>query len=263
MKEVKIQSDNLNLSAVFNDKQSDTCIIMCHGIKGEKTEKGNFLLLEDMLDKANIASIRFDFRAHNESEGEFVDLTIKSEVSDVENVIEFALQREYKNIILLGASFGGGVISMVDFQKYPQVSSLILWYPSTRYETASMFTQEQFEEGERVGFIETWNSAKTKSYKFGREFLRERRTLQPWKHLVNCNLPKIFIHGDNDKTTKIYDNSISVSQESPNSTMVIIPNVDHCFKNDEEGKKLALQTTFDFIQKQIENYTTLNTKVLL
>ena len=76
---------------MYNEFDDNDCVIMCHGIKGNKTEKGNFLLLENKLNSAGISSIRFDFRAHNESEGEFVNLTVSAEIQDLENVINFAI----------------------------------------------------------------------------------------------------------------------------------------------------------------------------
>lgn len=108
MKTISIlSSENCKLSAVYNEFDDNDCVIMCHGIKGNKTEKGNFLLLENKLKNVGISSIRFDFRAHNESEGEFVNLTVSAEIQDLENVINFAISRGKTNIILLGVSFGG------------------------------------------------------------------------------------------------------------------------------------------------------------
>lgn len=254
MENIKITTGkNIKLSAVFNNLGGKNCVIMCHGIKGEKTEKGNFILLEEKLNKSNISSLRFDFRAHGESEGDFIDLTIRDEIEDVHNVIEFIMNFGYENIILVGASFGGSVISMLDFTKYHQIKALVLWYPALRYDTSKMFSPKQFEDAEKFGYIEMWNSSKTKLYKFGREFLRERKELKPWLTIINCKLPKLFLHGNCDTNTSIDDNSIYASKLSPNSKLIILNGLDHCFIGDEHQRELAINSSYKFIIKQFKN----------
>lgn len=253
MKTVSIlSSENCKLSAVYNEFDDNDCVIMCHGIKGNKTEKGNFLLLENKLNSAGISSIRFDFRAHNESEGEFVNLTVSAEIQDFENVINFAISRGKTNIILLGVSFGGSIVALLDFEKFKSVSALIFWYPALRYDTSTLFSAQDFKDAETIGYVEKWNSAHTKSYKFGKEFLRERKTFKPWERVINCSLPKLFLHGDADKDTDLFQNSIQISAKSPNSKLKILNGLDHCFVGNEKVRLEAINITFDFIKSAIK-----------
>lgn len=259
---INIESfDGTKLSAVLNEYNTDSIVIMCHGIKGNKDEKGNFLLLENILENKNISSLRFDFRAHGESEGDCEKLTITDEIKDVESIIEFIVNKGYKKIAVLGASFGGGVVSMVNFKKYPQVKSIILWYPMLDYSTSTMFDEKDYQHAERYGYVESYSKSQNRCFKFGIKFLNERRTLQPFKELINCNIPKLFVTGNQDRDTNYIENSLRVYNQCKNASIKILEGLDHCFAGDENSKKSAIEYTANFITINIKQ-DNLNNEIL-
>ena len=50
-------------------KNTDKCIVLCHGITVDKDEGGIFTELARKLAEAGFTVFRFDFRGHEESEG--------------------------------------------------------------------------------------------------------------------------------------------------------------------------------------------------
>lgn len=83
---------------------------------------------------AGLPSLRFDLRAHGESEGRQEDLTLAGVVNDIRAAVEYVYAEiggERTNII--GASFGGG-ISALFASRYPQlVRRLVLINPLLNY----------------------------------------------------------------------------------------------------------------------------------
>ena len=54
-------------------------VILCHGFGGARNN-GLFNGIADGLEKLGIATIRFDFNGHGESEGDFQQMTVPNEV---------------------------------------------------------------------------------------------------------------------------------------------------------------------------------------
>lgn len=118
--ELSITGDHGKLAAIMQvpDAVSNyPMVIIMHGFSSSKDAK--FLqLIADDLEQAGIASIRFDFNGHGESEGRFQDMTVINEIADAKAVY-FYLKDEATNraaissISLVGHSQGGVIASML------------------------------------------------------------------------------------------------------------------------------------------------------
>jgi alpha/beta superfamily hydrolase len=88
-------------------------VILCHGFGGSK-EGQMFDLIADSLCRHGIASIRFDFNGHGQSEGEFQQMTVPNEIADAHRVYEYVRDLRYVSRIgIVGHSMGGVVSSML------------------------------------------------------------------------------------------------------------------------------------------------------
>ena len=95
-------------------EQGEQCpmAVLCHGFGGRK-DGPMFELIADSLAQHGIASVRFDFNGHGESEGEFHEMTVPNEIEDAKHVIEYVRDLRYVNkVALVGHSQGGVVASM-------------------------------------------------------------------------------------------------------------------------------------------------------
>lgn len=116
---VTIQGSVGNLSAVVQtpdllvEGQKCPVVIIMHGFMGNKDgmlEK----LTADKLAENGIATVRFDFNGHGESEGEFTDMTVPNEIEDAKLVYAYVKSLPFAgDISLTGHSQGGVVASMV------------------------------------------------------------------------------------------------------------------------------------------------------
>lgn len=114
---VFIDGDHGRLKAIIQKpemKQGERCpmVIFCHGFSGTK-DGPMFELIADTLQAHGIASIRFDFNGHGESEGEFKDMTVPNEIEDAKKVVEYVRDLRYvSELAIVGHSQGGVVASM-------------------------------------------------------------------------------------------------------------------------------------------------------
>lgn len=253
MKKVEYKTiDGICLNGILeeNNFNKDFCVILCHGIKGNKNSD-NFIELSQELNKIKIDHFRFDFRGHGENNSDFSDMTITGEILDLQSSIEYIEKLGYKRIILLGASFGGGIISLLNYSKIPSIKGFIFWYPALVYQSSDLFRLNQVREAIKKGYMELPTSQIGKKYRLGKQALLETLTYSPYESLKYNKLSKIFIQGDQDTATPIED-CLRCAKESPNSEMIIIQNGVHNFKGNEQHKRKAISHTIDFIQQIIK-----------
>ena len=113
---ISIDGEHGKLSAVLqtpDNQKNYPLVIICHGFTANKE---HLLLtnLADELEARGIASIRFDFNGHGQSDGDFQDMTVLNEIEDAKKVYDYASKLpNVTSISIAGHSQGGVVASMV------------------------------------------------------------------------------------------------------------------------------------------------------
>ena len=108
----------LTLPQAF-DESKDKCplVILMHGFISKK-DAYPLPAIAAALAQEGIASIRFDFDAHGKSEGNFVDMTISSEIADGKAVAEYANSLPFvTKLAFVGHSQGGVIAGMLAGQE--------------------------------------------------------------------------------------------------------------------------------------------------
>jgi len=109
-------------------------VVFFHGFTGDRMESHwLFVKCSRALARAGVASLRFDFFGSGESEGEFHQATLESEIADAEVAVDF-MRREggidSSRVGLLGLSLGGAIGALIA----PRVRAraLVLWAAPAR-----------------------------------------------------------------------------------------------------------------------------------
>lgn len=107
-------------------------VIMAHGFTDDKTGDNRlFVKFGRKAAKAGIAVLRFDFSGSGDSEGDFSEVTLNSEIEDLKSAVEFVYnlpEIDNSRINLIGYSLGGAVsiaLTAVD----QRIKSFIGWAP--------------------------------------------------------------------------------------------------------------------------------------
>ena len=114
---VTIQGDHGKLVADLQtpDVMPKKCpiVILCHGFTGNRNG-GLEVGIARELEAKGIASIRFDFNGHGESEGDFQQMTIPNEIEDARHVYDWIkADGRFGDIGITGHSQGGVVVAML------------------------------------------------------------------------------------------------------------------------------------------------------
>lgn len=202
-KAVEIQSRNLTLRGTLHtpDKASGKVPVVCifHGFTGTKVEPHFiFVKLSRRLEKAGIASVRFDFGGSGESDGDFKDMTLLTELEDAKAILDYAKSLPFadaERIGVVGLSMGGSVASMLAGDRKDDVAALCLWAPAGNM-------------GERI--LQDWRAEEIQAYRskgwcdmrgltLGLGFLETAIELDVLKRSAPYDKRVLLLHGDRDQ----------------------------------------------------------------
>lgn len=85
-------------------------VMILHGFMGNKGGQLNELIA-DSLQAHGIASVRFDFNGHGESEGDFSKMTVLNEIEDAKKVYDYVATLPYVDAVAVSGHSQGGVVA--------------------------------------------------------------------------------------------------------------------------------------------------------
>lgn len=202
----------LNLVGDLYTADSDKIIIMSHGFAYHRHEKENkFDRIATGFNKVGYNVLTFDFSGRGESDND--SLTIAKYVDDLKSVIKFARNKNYKNIILFGASLGG----LVSFLAYDDnIKAIIGLAPSTDKVDSDWrkkhFTAEELEQLKKVGQVTIAAKGLRDTIIIDRQYLLDREELNQKLLLRNIKCPVLLFHSNDDVYVpyKVSENAIKI-----------------------------------------------------
>ena len=228
---VTIDGDHGKLQAVIQKpdlKPGQQCpmVVFCHGFGGTK-EGPLFELITDSLQKHGIASIRFDFNGHGESEGKFEDMTVPNEINDAKKVIEYVRDLRYvSKIALVGHSQGGVVASMTAGELDSDISAVVLMAPAAVLRDDAIRGStfgKQYNPLDPPEYVELWGPQR-----LGRNYIKTAFSLPIYETAANYHGPALIIHGNGDRIVP-YTYGLRFHQQWKGSEYVLQEYFDHGF----------------------------------
>lgn len=237
------------LCGILSDPKDDNSlpiIILCHGFTTSKDNATN-TKLEEVLNENNIATFRFDFFGHGESEGDFAKITISEGVDDILRAIEYLKKMGYSRIGLVGSSFGG-ICSIMAASKTKDLYLLALKSPVSNY-------QEMYLVPERAMEISQWKKKGYKKYplssgkmdKLNYTFFRDIGNNDGYEAATQINIPTLIIHGDKDESVPV-EQSKKLKKILWKGTLEIIPSANHHYSGEGHFDRM-IKLIADFIVK--------------
>ena len=214
-------------------QQGEKCpmVIFCHGFSGTK-DGPLFELVADTLQAHGIASIRFDFNGHGESEGEFKDMTVPNEIEDAKKVVEYVRDLKYVSTIAIGGHSQGGVVAAMTAGQLseelgePAFKAVALMAPAAvlRDDAIRGNTMgKQYDPFDPGEYVELWGGLK-----LGGEYIRTSFSLPIYETAAKYQGPALIIHGNGDRVAP-YTYGERFHQIWPKSELVIQEYFDHGF----------------------------------
>jgi len=240
-------SNGIRLCGILSnstDEKKRPVIILCHGFTTSK-ESFTTIKLEEILNKENIATFRFDFFGHGESEGNFSEITISEGVDDILQAIEYLKSLGYSKIGLFGSSFGG-TCSIMAASKSNDLYLLTLKSPLVNYIERDLAkkSKKELDDWKEKGY-HNYIDSKGKEHRMNYTFFEDAYNNDGYKAATKIHIPTLIVHGNEDQAVPI-EQSVKVSEILSNGKLEIIEGANHHYSGEEHFDKM-INFISDFI----------------
>ena len=229
------------------DGQKCPVVIMMHGFMGNKDgmmEK----IAADKLASHGIATVKFDFNGHGESEGEFSGMTVPNEIEDAKLVYDYVKSLPFAgDVAFTGHSQGGVVASMTAGDLgVEEIACVVLLAPAAVLRDDAIRGSTM---GARYNPLDPPVSVQLFPGKnLGGEYIRTAFSLPIYETAKKYTGPACIIHGTGDQVVP-YTYGERYHYIWPGSELHILPAADHGFsRNLQEVVDLMV----DFLVKNLK-----------
>ncbi len=202
-KEIPIFANQLYLSGVLHlpervNHRKVSLIVLLHGFVGSKVgEHRLFVKAARYFTEKGYAVFRFDFSGCGESDGDYADVTVTKQLSEVQAVLNYVSmlpEVDANNTILIGHSLGGAVASLTA-AKDRRIRKLILWSPVGKpYEDiADILGASAMETAAANGVVDYHG------FYVSQAFLTDLKNHHPLEEIRSYQEAALIIHAQQDE----------------------------------------------------------------
>ena len=247
MKHIALRRAGLTLRGILEKPTDGPCalVIMCHGFGGrmDAFPGGWFQEWNDALIAAGFATLRFDFNGHGDSEGNFRDMTVFSEIEDAAAFLQYAMTLpEVTAIHLLGHSQGGVVAGMLAGYYHDKIDKLVMLTPAASLKTDAI-------NGQCMGTVydpqQIPATVKVGENHLGGLYFRMAQTLPIYEVTSQFKGPALTILGGQDPVVQPEDIR-RYGEVMPNCRVVEKATLDHGLFGEEHTE--TVQAVVDFLK---------------
>lgn len=251
---VEIQSRKLTLRGMLHtpDNVSEKIPVVCifHGFTGTKVEPHFiFVKLSRRLEKAGIASVRFDFGGSGESDGDFRDMTILTELEDAKAILDYAKSLTFadpERIGVVGLSMGGAVASLLAGDRKEDVAALCLWAAAGNL--GELIVQDRTPDELRI--LRSTGCFDMHGNVIGAGFLDAALELDIFQKAASYDKRVLLIHGDKDQSVPYEVSERYLEIYGSRADLHTISGGDHTF-NKKEWEEEVLDYTVGFLAGEL------------
>lgn len=202
-------------------------VILFHGLTGNRNENLH-VHVSDSLVARGIATLRFDFNAHGESEGDFEDMTVINELQDALMILKYAESLDFVSSIgIYGHSQGGLVAGLLA----PAVGAerircaALLGSAGSLPEAAreGRIIDTEFDPVNPPEFIEVWNK------RIGLAYIKTAQMIPVYEEAAKYQGKVLLVHGLDDYTV-LPEVSEEYNRAFPSSELQLIEGTGHTFR---------------------------------
>lgn len=220
------------------DGDTDTIAVLCHGFLSGKNSSTNKTLTR-ILTERGIATFRFDFFGHGESDGPFEQITTTLAVDQAKAALDLVRQKGYRRIGLMGSSFGGLVATLTAGQR-TDLACLALKCPVVDFaeELRLEFGEAdmvQWKATDTVPDIMGGPNRVALRYAFYEDCVRRIA----YESARSITAPTIIVQGDQDEHVPLHQSQRLYVALQVKKHMEVLPGADHQFTKGEDFTRMT------------------------
>jgi pimeloyl-ACP methyl ester carboxylesterase len=220
---------------------TDRAVVLCHGFLSNKNSTTNRTLTARLLENG-IATFRFDFFGQGDSEGPFERITLSTALGQALGALEAVETRGYRQVGLMGSSFGGLVATLAASRAAAnghRLSALALKCPVPDF--PEMLRLEFGEAG-----MERWRQGNeipdvtggVKPVRLRHAFYEDCLAYDAYKAAEGIQAPVLIVQGDRDEYVPLSQSQRLYDALNGRKRLEVLPGADHSFSRPEDFSRM-------------------------
>lgn len=202
-------------------------VLLFHGFTGDRMESHwLFVKCSRALERAGIASLRFDFFGSGESEGDFREATLEGEVEDAQDAVDFFRREggiDGERLGLLGLSLGGAIAALI--AERARARALVLWAAVARLPHLRSLADSLLQP-----LADSVSTRQYEGHEVSTRFLSAADYLDPLGAVTRFTEPTLIVHPERDRHLDLsHPEDYLHASGAALKEKVIIAGADHTF----------------------------------
>ena len=229
-----------HVSAILTvpDNGTDRIAVLCHGFLSGKNSSTNKTLTR-MLTEQGIATFRFDFFGHGNSDGPFEEITTTLALQQTEAALDLVIARGFGRIGLVGSSFGG-LVAILTAGRRNDLACLALKCPVVDFAEELRLTLGSDE-------LPRWRTTDTIPNIMGGSdrvrlrygFYEDSLGQIAYGPAEQITVPTLIVQGEQDECVPLHQSRrLHDALRSP-KRLILLPDADHQFTRGEDFHRMT------------------------
>lgn len=238
---IELTRAGLTLRGVLDRPDNGPCplVLMLHGFGG-RAEEGEEL--SNRLTAAGLATLRFDFNGHGQSDGSFTDMTPFNELEDATAFLRYAQSLDsVTDIYVVGHSQGGVIAGMLAGYYHDAIRRMVLLAPAASLKTDAQagrcmratYDPQRIPERVNVDGI----------HEVGGLYFRMAQTLPIYEVTRQFEGPGLIVFGKQDQVVSL-DAARRYLDGAKNRELALYDTIDHGLQGAEHAEMMDHVTNF-------------------
>lgn len=189
------------------------------------------------IEDGGYAVLRYDFTGLGESEGDFGETTVTTNVADIEAAARYMARRSFGPCALVGHSLGGAA-TLLAAANVPEVKAVVaVATPFSPDHVRQLFTETDIETALRSGRAHVSIAGRT--FAISSEFFHDLEEHSNPEHIESLRKPILVVHGTSDQIVGIEEGEKIFRAARQPRWFAAIPGADHLFTRPQHAERAA------------------------
>jgi putative redox protein len=192
------------------------------------------------IEDGGFAVLRFDFTGLGESEGDFAETTVTTNVLDLEAAARFMSRRGFGSSVMVGHSLGGAAVLLAASRVLDVGAVAVVGAPASADHVAHLFAEQDVAAALTEGRVRVQIAGRP--FDISADFFRDLERHDRLEHITRLGHPVLVVHGTSDTIVDIGEGERIFAAARQPRWFAAIPGADHLFTEPRHADRAARAT---------------------
>lgn len=222
------------------ETKTEKLAILCPGYLDSK-DYNHLVFLADDLSSSGYTVVRFDPAGTWESGDNISDYNTTQQLEDIKSIIEYMLQEQNYEYILLGGHSRGGYVSILYASRDPRVSVVLaIMSPYSLIRTVNTDKINKWKiDGFKTSSRDVPNSNEKREFSVPYSDMEDSKKYDLLEDVKKLKIPLVLVAGELDDVIPPSDVRLIYDNANEPKNLVILKNINHDYRHNINNIKLV------------------------